>query len=87
MINIVLHSILLQSFECHGVYIRPSEMLLRNQRRMMPCAKIAIQIPKRYIYLAPLRVLLTTIAPSGLVKITFEVRQGILPANEEPLHL
>ena len=50
MINIVLHAILRQHFEYQGVYIRPSEMLLTNQRLMASCAKIMIQIPKTYIY-------------------------------------
>ena len=53
MVNIVLHAILFQPFEYQGVYIRPSDMPLSNQGRMTPCAKIAIQIPKTYIYLIP----------------------------------
>ena len=54
MVNIFLHAILFQPFEHQDVYIRPSEMLLSNQGRMISCAKIAVQIPKTYIYLTPL---------------------------------
>ena len=54
MVNIVLHAILFESFEYQGVYIRPSEMLLSNQGHITSCTKIAIQIPKMYIYLTPL---------------------------------
>ena len=54
MVNIVLYAILFQPFEYQGVYIRPSEMLLSNQERMTFCAKTAVQIPKTYIYPAPL---------------------------------
>ena len=49
MVNIVLHAILFQPFEYQGIYIRPSEMLLSNQRRMMSSTNIAIQILKTYI--------------------------------------
>ena len=34
--------------------MRPSEMLLSNQGGITSCAKIAIQIPKTYIYPTPL---------------------------------
>ena len=75
IVNIVLYAILFQPFEYQGVYTRPSEMLLSNQGRMKSCAKIAIQIAKTYIYLTPLSVLSTSVAASGLAKITFKVRQ------------
>ena len=75
IVNIVLYAILFQPFEYQGVYTRPSEMLLSNQGRMKSCAKIAIQIAKTYIYLTPLSVLSTSVAASGLEKITFKVRQ------------
>ena len=58
MVNIVLHAILFQPFEYQGVYIPPSVMLLSNQGSMTSCAKIAIQIPKTYIYLTPLSFLI-----------------------------
>ena len=54
MVKIVLHAILFQPFEHQSLYIRPSEMLLSNEGRMVSGAKIAIQIPKMYIYLTPL---------------------------------
>ena len=80
MVNIVLHAILFQSCEYQGVDIRPSEMLLSNQGRITYCAKIAIQIPKTYIYPTPLSCLSTIIVASGIAKITFKIRQGFLPA-------
>ena len=54
MVNIVLHATLFQPFEYQGAYIRPSEILLSNQGQMTSCPKIAIQIPKTYIYPTPL---------------------------------
>ena len=82
MVNIVLQSILFQPFEYQDVYIRPFEMLLSNQRR--PAQRLQFRYQRhKYIYIyTPLlfRVLSTTIAASSLMKITFTVRQGFLPA-------
>ena len=78
MVNIVQHAILFQPFEHQGVYIRPSEMLLSNQVRLAQRLQFRYQ---RHIYISLLfRVLSITIRASGLAKITFQVRQGFLPA-------